>query len=220
MSSPAPLLPSALGLARLTLMGQVERLERSSALEALWLERHPSSKAYLGFADFSFYRLNVERARYVAGFGRMGWLNQGRWSNAAPLQWASHIEGIVTHMNQDHASNLIEYVHAERGRAPQRAVMVGVDELGLDVEVFWPDGEQERVRLGFDSADRARRSGAYGFDRDGASSSSQDRHALTPLHTCGISRRVLSPGARFGALALCIIDPEQKRQQRWPVMWR
>jgi hypothetical protein len=29
---------------------------------------------YLEMADFAFFRLRTERARYIAGFGRMGWL--------------------------------------------------------------------------------------------------------------------------------------------------
>lgn len=142
---------SALGLSRLTLMGEVEKVARSEALVEQWVARHPEAQGYVHFSDFNFYRLTPDRARYVAGFGRMGWLDAQTWRAHRALEWASSIEGIVTHMNEDHGQNLVDYVHAAYGKAPEHVSMVGVDELGCDVQAEWADGSRERVRLMFEA---------------------------------------------------------------------
>ncbi len=147
---PLDLQGSALGLQRLTLMGEVKKMARSPEVMTRWIERHPEAEAYMHFSDFNFYHLEVKRARYVAGFGRMGWIEQALWQETAALEWASSIEGIVTHMNEDHGQNLIDYVHVFVGEQPEQAVMVGVDELGFDVQARWADGRSERLRMMFE----------------------------------------------------------------------
>lgn len=140
---------SALGLQRLTLMGEVRRVQRSETLTQSWLQRHPQAAGYIGFTDFNFYQLHISRARYVAGFGRMGWLDEEMWRAGEALEWAASIDGIMAHMNEDHTQNLIDYVHAQRGECPVTARMVGVDDLGCDVEVTWAAAGGARVRLMF-----------------------------------------------------------------------
>ncbi|HVR67160.1 MAG TPA: pyridoxamine 5'-phosphate oxidase family protein [Verrucomicrobiae bacterium] len=43
-------------------------------LKARFLARNPGAKIYAGFADFHVYRLEVTRAHFVAGFGRIHWI--------------------------------------------------------------------------------------------------------------------------------------------------
>lgn len=61
-------------LARLSLSGAVELLERSSPAydraRALYLARLPEAERLFAFGDFQLFRLEVERLRFVAGFGR------------------------------------------------------------------------------------------------------------------------------------------------------
>ena len=103
----------------------------------------------MGFSDFHFYRLAVDRVRYVGGFGQMGWITREAWQQASPLEMARSIDGILSHMNEDHAHNLRDYVHARRGDAPERVVMLGLDEYGFDVEIFWGEGKVEGERILF-----------------------------------------------------------------------
>ncbi len=42
-----------------------------------FLARHPDAARYAGFADFQFYRIKVDRAGLVAGFGRISRLRAG-----------------------------------------------------------------------------------------------------------------------------------------------
>ena len=59
---------------RVTLVGHLVREENRDLYREVYLGLHPEAEMYLKMADFSFFRLRTERARYIAGFGRMGWL--------------------------------------------------------------------------------------------------------------------------------------------------
>jgi heme iron utilization protein len=59
-----------LASARVTLTGAIERIDIDAA-RAAYLGRHPAAAGYVDFADFAFYRLVVERAHFVGGFGRI-----------------------------------------------------------------------------------------------------------------------------------------------------
>jgi putative heme iron utilization protein len=62
---------------RITILGRIEPL-RESGLEAArerYLGRHPRAAArYVGLGDFRLYVLRVGEARFIGGFGEMGWL--------------------------------------------------------------------------------------------------------------------------------------------------
>ena len=66
---------------RLTLMGQVAFIGNGdagyAALAARYLKTHPEAKLYIGFADFSFAVLTVERAYLNGGFGKAFLLTAG-----------------------------------------------------------------------------------------------------------------------------------------------
>jgi hypothetical protein len=64
----------AMARPRLSLLGPVEREEDRSMYRDAYLAAHPEAEAWLAMADFDFFRLRTDRARYIAGFGRMGWL--------------------------------------------------------------------------------------------------------------------------------------------------
>ena len=59
---------------RITLIGSVDRIDRSSderdALRDPYLQSHPKAELYIDFGDFHFFRLNMERANLNGGFGK------------------------------------------------------------------------------------------------------------------------------------------------------
>ena len=57
-----------LAAARASVLGRARR-DDDPAAAARFLRRHPGAARYAGFADFSFYRVAVERVHLVAGFG-------------------------------------------------------------------------------------------------------------------------------------------------------
>ena len=66
--------PDALTQPRATIVGRAERVENRAEFRDLYLAAHPAAAAFIDFPDFAFYRLRADRVRYIAGFGRMGWI--------------------------------------------------------------------------------------------------------------------------------------------------
>ncbi len=65
-------------LPRVTLLGRVSPLEEGDErdrLKSRYLTRHPSARDYAEFGDFRLYRMHVESAHLVAGFGKVRWLS-------------------------------------------------------------------------------------------------------------------------------------------------
>ncbi len=117
---------------------------------ARYLARVPTAEGYFATHDFAFYRIQVERLRYIGGFGKIFWLEQG-----GPLKTMDlgppppSAEAIIRHMNDDHKESLKLYCRAFRGVDPGEVSMVGVDEWGFDVECQAPS---VRLRFDFDQA--------------------------------------------------------------------
>lgn len=63
---------SILECPRVTLLGQITSRTQREGLPG-YLLAHPQAQRYVGLPDFEIYQLEVEAARYVAGFGQMGW---------------------------------------------------------------------------------------------------------------------------------------------------
>ncbi len=61
---------------RASLLGQIQAWD-GERLKARFLARHPNAAVYAGFTDFHLYRMAVERAHLVAGFGEIHWLDAG-----------------------------------------------------------------------------------------------------------------------------------------------
>jgi heme iron utilization protein len=64
----------ALARERVTLVGHAELVEDRMAFADAYAALHPDARGYINFPDFQFYHLRVERVRYIAGFGQMGWI--------------------------------------------------------------------------------------------------------------------------------------------------
>lgn len=74
--------------ARLTLLGEITPFAADAALLARYLRYLPDGERYLALGDFAFYRLQPQRARFIAGFGQMGWLEAESWHNLPLLPLA------------------------------------------------------------------------------------------------------------------------------------
>jgi heme iron utilization protein len=59
--------------ARLSVLGRVARSDEARH-RARFLRRHPDAALYADFTDFALYRVAIDRAHLVAGFGRIHWL--------------------------------------------------------------------------------------------------------------------------------------------------
>jgi putative heme iron utilization protein len=137
-----------LALGRLAIQGHARPDDSGSET---FLTRHPDARGYAGFGDFSFWSIEVERIRYIGGFGRMSWVDGSSWAEATPDPLDPHVEGIVTHMNDDHADALRAYV-AAFSTAGERddVVMTGIDRYGFEMSVAIEDARRP-VRVAFDA---------------------------------------------------------------------
>ena len=70
---------------RVTILGQVEPVAEAELDTARrhYVARHPQAAEYVTMGDFRLYVLRVREARYIGGFGDMGWVD------AATLRGAS-----------------------------------------------------------------------------------------------------------------------------------
>ena len=131
-----------LGAARVTVVGNALVLAGDQAGEArgLYLERHPNSKYWVDFDDFSFFRMEVVDVYYVGGFGVMGWVAAPEYSLAQADPLADAAGGILEHMNADHQDALVLLVREFAGIEAQEAVMTAVDRLGFHLRLKTEDG--------------------------------------------------------------------------------
>ncbi|HZR83785.1 MAG TPA: DUF2470 domain-containing protein [Candidatus Binatia bacterium] len=134
----------ALASGRATLLGTVARIEGDAVAgaRASYLERHPAAAAWVEFADFAFYRLDVTAIYWVAGFGRMGWVDPAEYRQAAPDPLVASAPGILAHMNADHGDALVLYCRVFGGVAADvdSAEMLAVDRLGFRVRAATAEG--------------------------------------------------------------------------------
>jgi putative heme iron utilization protein len=124
---------------RLTLLGTFKPLARSEADEprvrGRFLARHPKSQLYAGFADFSFWRLDVVSAHLNGGFARAADLKAAEvltdLAGAGELLDAE--AGAVAHMNDDHAEAVRLYATKLLGAPDGKWRLTGLDPDGLDL---------------------------------------------------------------------------------------
>ena len=148
---------------RLTLIGEAEQLEKNDAdLMARYCRYLPESTGYLDMHDFQFYRINIVQARFIAGFGKMGWLT-GKELVGKELTGEEIVDvnqsvnaiaqletSMIEHMNADHADSLLAYCQHFHGLTPSRVILIGVDSDGFDVEAVIKE-DIKMLRFTFES---------------------------------------------------------------------
>lgn len=120
--------------ARLTLSGRIARSD-DPADRARYLRRNPSAELYAGLADFKIHVGQVTDAHYVGGFARARGLpvSDVIRDAADAAQLAEAEEGIVSHMNADHADANTLYATKLLGLPDGDWKMTGIDPEGCDL---------------------------------------------------------------------------------------
>ncbi len=134
---------------RATVIGEIQPCDGDERLLARFLKRHPGAELYAGFKDFRFYRVALERAHLVAGFGRIFWIEAPKvlieTTQAAAL--AQDEADILAHMNKDHGDAVALIAKEILGLDGEGWTMTGVDPEGADFRAGKKIG-----RLDFDQA--------------------------------------------------------------------
>ena len=96
------------------------------------LEAHPHTQGYVRFADFGWWRMEVQHLRYVGGFGVMGWAGAEDLAAARPDPIIGAAPPMIDHLNHDHpeACTLIAR-HLGRAETTESATVTELDRYGV-----------------------------------------------------------------------------------------
>lgn len=134
---------------RATLVGtctKVPEAEEAACKETI-LKKHPEA-FWVEFADFSVYRMDVSKVRYVGGFGRAGSVSAEQYAAAEADPIKAFTPMIAGHMNADHKDTLIAMLAHYASLEVEDASIVGMDKVGMDLKVVKGD-DSWRQRLAF-----------------------------------------------------------------------
>jgi putative heme iron utilization protein len=111
------------------------------ACRDVYLAKHPGA-FWVDFGDFNWFRMNVEKVRFVGGFARAGSVSATEYKEAQPDAISEFGPDIAKHMNDDHESATIAMVHGNVPGMPvdadnlmTSAIITSVDSLGMYVKV-------------------------------------------------------------------------------------
>ena len=137
---------------RITLVCRALRLERGSSesarAERRYLNRNPKAKLYAGLGDFSFFRLEPERASLNGGFGKAYLLDRADLVTTGPIveELAVSEQTALDHMNADHLDPIAVYARHFAGATGDGWIATGFDAEGMDLasgdticRVFFPE---------------------------------------------------------------------------------
>lgn len=130
---------------RLTWIGDAELIDAADAeIRGRYLRYFPAAGSYFQTHDFAFYRIQLRRARFIGGFGKIYWVEAGEMLLENPFRKVE--VRIVEHMNQDHEQALRHYCRAFKGIEARNVAMTGIDGEGFDLLA---DGR--KLRMDFDA---------------------------------------------------------------------
>jgi len=117
---------------RVTLMGRAAVTDDAD-LRARFLARHPSAALYADFADFQLYRIVVERAHLVAGFGRIHWIAAAELLPPGIGALATAEAALLRRLNETEAAAIALCARALLGREGDGWRLTGIDAEGADL---------------------------------------------------------------------------------------
>jgi putative heme iron utilization protein len=126
-----------------TPVGEQERTARTAYLTGV-----DEASTFIAFDDFSLYVVDVERVRWVGGYGRMDSVTAAEFAAAEPDP-VGDARGAIAHLNDDHADALLVMAQALGGYPDATAARcTAADRYGLDLAVQTPRGSAP-ARVGF-----------------------------------------------------------------------
>ena len=151
--TPADQSGDPLGAARVTLMGQMKKIQKDNAGEIRreYLTRHHNAEYWVDFADFNFFVMDTMDIYYVGGFGSMGWVTASDYHSARVDPLAKDQTRLMNHLNTHHADTLLVMGKAWGEPTTETAVITAVDRLGFQLRLKTPD-RFTSTRLAFPEA--------------------------------------------------------------------
>ena len=133
-----------LALGRISVMGIAEKAD-TPLNRSRFLARHPEAAGYASFADFSLWRLRVDKGHFVGGFGRIGTLpgDQLIEQGDAVAAWEAGIAAALDDINAGEAA-LCARLAARHGEEGGEWRLAACDPDGCDLV-----GEGRSIRIDF-----------------------------------------------------------------------
>ncbi|MGH9319520.1 MAG: HugZ family protein [Vicinamibacteria bacterium] len=131
-----------LGAGRVTLMGRVSRTpaSRQKSVRERYLARYENASYWVDFKDFAFFQMEIVGVYFVGGFGVMGWVSAEDYTGAESDPLADAAQGIIEHMNEDHAEAMQLLARGLAGIEGEDAKMTAVDRFGFHMRLRTPEG--------------------------------------------------------------------------------
>ncbi|WP_263079402.1 DUF2470 domain-containing protein [Endozoicomonas sp. Mp262] len=118
--------------ARLTWIGDAELIEDHSEIAKRYYSFFPQSQDYHKTHRFDFYRINLVRARYIGGFGKIFWIKNELLTKVNPFVGETETN-MIKHMNEDHIDAMVKYCKAANIELPEgiEPRMAGINSEGI-----------------------------------------------------------------------------------------
>ncbi len=131
---------------RLTWIADVKTLqdEESEAAADRYYQYFPQSRNFHKVHDFDFYRLELVRARYIAGFGKIHWIEPEKILLANTFSVDQEQE-MIEHMNSDHVEAMKIYCSTAKIEIGEKDPQIA----GIDSEGFHLRVNEKIVRFNF-----------------------------------------------------------------------
>ncbi|WP_085906512.1 HugZ family protein [Kiloniella majae] len=119
---------------RVTLIGTMRKVNDDRMLQR-FLTRHPASKLYAGFKDFSLYRYDIQEAHLIGGFAKAIWVpaENLKLDCTASQELIEAETSIIDHMNSDHSDAINVIAEQTLRLDPGKWRMCGIDPEGWDL---------------------------------------------------------------------------------------
>jgi len=123
---------------RLTVLAEARQLVDPLTIEAAarrYYRYFPDACDYHRAHDFDFWVLQPVRWRYIGGFGAIHWLDDVALANPFAADDGAQEEGMVRHMNDDHANAVARYVAQAGLPTSLTAELAGIDSEGFHLRI-------------------------------------------------------------------------------------
>lgn len=131
---------------RVTVIGDARPEPDREQAGLRYLRYFPEAAAYLGMHDFSFYRIVPVAMRYIAGFGKIHWIDMEDYPVAQAGTFAQQELALLAEINANRRDVLRQLLR-QQGVDVAEVQAIGLDCDGLDVR-----GDGKVLRLDFSEA--------------------------------------------------------------------
>ena len=119
---------------RLTYLGDARKItEDESDAKERYLRKFPHANRYFEAHNFDFYVLDLVRARYIEGFGKIWWVEFEELLLESVFNYEEEAR-VLDHMNEDHRGALVKYCRDYNFElSVDEYSLSGIDTEGIDI---------------------------------------------------------------------------------------